>query len=358
MDFLDDDPVAATSNREGSLRQRRGRGGQRSPRQQIMIRRGIALAGGLLILILLVLGVRGCLDARKERSLRDYARDVSQIGTETEQTSEAFFARLNDPGGLSTQEFLDEVNTDRGAVDGYLSRVENLNTPGDMDAAQNALELVYQFRSNALTEIANLLPTATGTAGRQEAIEKIAEETRTLLASDQIYEKVVQPEVDRVLADNDITDSDLTENQFVADGIKWLSADQIEAALGQVSGASTDQAATPGPHGTALIATTLSGTPLEEGAPVTFDGTGAPEIEAQVQNQGAAEENVTVTVTVDGGDPVSAELSGLAPDATESVTVPLTPAPTGEVTLDVEAEPVPGEETTDNNVASYTVDFG
>jgi hypothetical protein len=37
--------------------------------------------------------------------------------------------------------------------------------------------------------------------------------------------------------------------------------------------------------------------------------------------------------------------------------VPLTPAPKGETTLEIEVEPVPGEEFTDNNEATYTVNF-
>jgi hypothetical protein len=44
-----------------------------------MLRRGLALGGGLLVLILLVLGVKGCLDARQNRALSDYAEDVTQI---------------------------------------------------------------------------------------------------------------------------------------------------------------------------------------------------------------------------------------------------------------------------------------
>ena len=39
------------------------------------------------------------------------------------------------------------------------------------------------------------------------------------------------------------------------------------------------------------------------------------------------------------------------------MTIPLTPAPKGEVTLEVEAEPVPGEEVSENNEATYTVVF-
>ncbi len=39
------------------------------------------------------------------------------------------------------------------------------------------------------------------------------------------------------------------------------------------------------------------------------------------------------------------------------MTIPLTPAPSGQVTLDVDVQPVPGEQVSSNNKASYTVDF-
>ena len=321
-----------------------------------MARRAIALGGGLVVLILLVLGVRGCLDARKERSLKDYSRDVSQIAAETERTSENFFGRLEDPSNLSTQEFLDAVNTDRSAMDGYLSRVEGLSTPGDMERAQNALELVYQLRSNALTEVANLLPTATGDAGREQAITGIAEQMRILLAGDVLYENVVVPEINQVLADNEITDSDVSDNQFVQDGIKWLDEDAIDSALSDISGVTTS--ATPGLHGTELVSVTVNGTTLDPSTTVTVEAGDAPELEASILNGGDSEETeVEVSVTIDDEEPVTGDIPSIVPGATEVVTIPLTPAPEGEVTLEVEAEPVPGEEKTDNNSASYTVDF-
>src|SRR3954453_22430413 len=77
---------------------RRGRAKGRPERQQIMLRRGLALGGGLVLLILIVLGVKGCLDARAHRALSDYARNVSQIVEETQQRSKAFFGKLEDPG--------------------------------------------------------------------------------------------------------------------------------------------------------------------------------------------------------------------------------------------------------------------
>src|SRR5690242_19977149 len=48
---------------------RRERSRRRPERQQIMLRRALALVGGLVLLILVVLGVKGCLDARANREL-------------------------------------------------------------------------------------------------------------------------------------------------------------------------------------------------------------------------------------------------------------------------------------------------
>ena len=39
---------------------------------------GIAVGAGVLVLVLLVFGVRGCLDSRKERAFKDYVRDVAR----------------------------------------------------------------------------------------------------------------------------------------------------------------------------------------------------------------------------------------------------------------------------------------
>ena len=136
---MEDSPARAPRRRERPQR--------RPERQQIMLRRGLALGGGLIVLILIVLGVKGCLDARANRELSDYARNVTQIVEETDQTSKAFFGKLDDPGSLSVTDFIAEVNADRSAMDNYASRVDGLSAPGDMGRAQNALELTYELRS-------------------------------------------------------------------------------------------------------------------------------------------------------------------------------------------------------------------
>jgi CARDB len=334
---------------------RRQRPKRRPERQQIMLRRALALGAGLLILILLVLGVRGCLNARKDRALSDYAGDVTQIVDETSQTSKSFFAKLSDPSDLSVTEFVAEVNADRSAMDNYLSRVDGLDAPGDMGDAQTGLELVYALRSDAMAEIAEKTSTALGDVGAEKATDAIANQMRKLLASDVLYASVVRPEIDGALADNGIEGEDVPESEFVPDGTKWLDEEEVGSALGSVDGAV--EADTPGVHGLGLIGTSVNGTELVAESTTAVSGEETPEVEVRIQNQGESTENgITVTVTVDGTS-TQGEISTVEAGEEATATIPLTPAPEGEVTLEVEAEPVPGEKVSENNEATYTVEF-
>lgn len=327
---------------------------RRPERQQIMLRRALALGAGLLILILLVLGVRGCLDARKDRALRDYATDVAQIVDETDQTSKSFFGKLSDPGGLSVTEFVAEVEADRSAMDNYLSRIDGLDAPGDMGEAQEALELTYALRGNALAEISAKMSTALGDVGAERATASIANQIRKLLASDVLYASVVRPEMEAALADNGI-EEEVPESVFVPDDTKWLDESEVADALSQVSGATG--AATPGVHGLELTGVAIGGTELSSEEAVSIGVEGAPELEATVENQGESTENgVTVSVTVDGNT-LQGEISAIEPLETATATITLVPTPKGEVTLEVEAEPVPGEQISDNNKDAFTVSF-
>jgi hypothetical protein len=344
---LEDSPVTGPRRRERPKR--------RPERQQIMLRRGLALGGGLILLILIVLGVKGCLDARANRALSDYARNVTQIAEEAEQTSKAFFSKLSDPGTLSVTEFEAEVNADRSAMDNYASRVDGLSAPGDMGRAQNALELTYELRSSAMGEIANKMGTALGDAGAAKATLAIANQMQKLLAGDVLYEEVVRPEINGVLASNGIEGSDVPKSAFLPEGTKWLEESSVSSALGAIS--SSTGAATPGVHGLGLGGVSVSGTELVEGGAATVAAGETPEVEVEVENQGESTENgVTVTVTVDGTE-LQGTIESIAAGETSSVSIPLTPAPSGEATLEVDVETVPGEQVSENNEASYTVSF-
>lgn len=318
-----------------------------------MLRRALALGGGLILLILIVLGIKGCLDARANRELSDYARNVTQIVEETQQTSKSFFGKLEDPGNASVTDFIDQVNASASAMDAYAARVDDLGTPGDMSSAQSNLELAYELRASGMDEIAAKMSTALGDAGAEKAMEGIAKQMQKLLAADVVYEQVVRPEVDSVLAKNGISDSDLPESTFLPDE-KWLEASAVSDALGAVSGSSATSDVE-GLHGTGLTGVLVNGTELVEGAPATVSGEEGVEVEVQVQNQGDSTENgVSVAVTYEGNT-VKGEIDELPAGETGTALIPLTPPPSGEVTLEVEVEAVDGEEVTENNEGTFSL---
>lgn len=317
-----------------------------------MLRRGLALGGALILLILIVLGIKGCLDARAESELSDYARKVAEIVEGTEQTSKDFFGKLESPGNASVTDFVNEVNAQRSAMDSLRTRVEGLGAPGDMGGPQKNLELTYELRGSAMDQIAEKMPTALGEAGAEKAMGAIAQQMQKLLASDIVYEQVARPEIDSVLASNGISGSDVPKSTFLPDE-KWLEEKTVSDALGAISGNSG--AATPGLHGLELSGVSVNGSELTEGAATSVSGEEGVEVEATVENQGeSTESGVTVAVTVNGNT-VTGEIAEIGAGEQATATIPLTPAPKGEVTLEVEAEPVPGETLSENNEATFTL---
>ncbi len=358
MDFLDEEPSFETERPDPVARRRQtrpSRGGP--PNRQLLIRRGMALGLGLLVLILLALAVRGCLNARQERAMKDYVRDVSAIVNETSQTSSAFFERLADRGTLSVTEFVDEVNADRSAVDTYLTRVRALDPPDDMATAQTALEFTYEMRAQGMNTIAEQLRTALGDQGREKAIQNIASQMSVLYSSDFLYSMMVQSRLQDVLEAKGITGSEVPASQFVPEGTLWLSDSQIDSALG--GSGTVGEADDNLTHGSGLIGSSINGTDLLADGTTVITAEGTPEISVQFQNQGDADESdVVITVTVGDAAPLTKTVPSIASGATETVTIPLTPTPTGPTTIEVEVKAVPGEQALENNSASYSVDFG
>ncbi len=129
----------------------------------------------------------------------------------------------------------------------------------------------------------------------------------------------------------------------------------VISALGSISGSSGGEA-TPGVHGLGLLGVSINGTELgEEAVGVSAEET--PEVEVEVQNQGESTENgIGVSVSVEGST-VEGSISTIEAGETATATIPLTPTPQGEVTLEIKVDTVDGEQVSENNEATYTVAF-
>jgi hypothetical protein len=377
VDFVDEDdrhdsPTGEEPHRSARAGGHHPHGGAPATRQQARMRQAGLLLGAIVLLVLIVIAFRGCLDARKDRSFENYVSDLSSITAESEQLSTSFFDRLEGGGGGQPGDisFESEVNGDKGTAQALLDRAQGLDAPDDIDGAQEQVELAFELRHDALEGISAQLA-ALGAGGDQaEKAEKaIYTQMRVLSASDILYARA-KDQIEQALEDNDVAvEGGVPDSQFLPGKPDYLDPEVTASAFGGVAGGDGSTATDASckddgeTHGLGLVdGSTLlqpSGTALANGSTVTAVA-GDDEIEVAVQNQGTADESdISVEVSSDSGISESATIDQIAAGETQSVTVPLQPAPKAgdTVTFDVSVATVPCEQVADNNEATFTVTF-
>ncbi|HEX2016885.1 MAG TPA: hypothetical protein VGN69_09330 [Solirubrobacteraceae bacterium] len=338
-----------------------------SERQTLMVRRGIALGGGLLVVILLGLAIKGCLASQKRDALNSYNNSVQSILADSDsQVAKPLFSLLASSRGKSPLDVEVQINNYRDVAQEEVRRAQGLKVPNGLGAAQRNLLQGLDFRAEAVGKIGTKIRTALATSpSSADAAAVIAGEMEVLLASDVIFLQRFAPLVSQALSDNSIKAQPPNPPRFLAD-LAWLSTATVQSRLGTGSGPSTPTGkAAPGTHGHALTGVSVGSTTLAPSPTVNRLPAGtSPDFSVKVANGGSNDElNVKVDITVRGsGAPITASKTiDRTKAGTEStVVVALGKPPPKGTPLRVEAfvEPVPGEKTISNNRQRYTVVFG
>jgi hypothetical protein len=336
-------------------------------RQTARTRQAIALGGLIVLLILIVLGVNGCLNSRQENALKDYNRNVTAVVDDSDGSVGKEFFRLMADGARNSQDLQVQVNQLRLAADEDVKRAKAFDVPGDMSAAQRNLELVLNFRAEGLKKVADLIPSALGRGQPAEnAIKGIAGEMQLFLASDVVHAERVAPLIKETLDDNGINGQEVAASRFMPD-IAWLSPDTVGDRLGGTAGGTSGTSEpAPGLHGHGLLSTTVGDNVLQPTAPNVVNRVPASATLAftvKFANQGDNDEKqVKVSIRVRGGSKniTQTKTIGQTKSKTEStVSIPLgqTPPVGVATTVTVAVAKVPGEENLTNNRSQYTVIF-
>ena len=332
-----------------------------------MVRRSIALGAGLLVLILLVFGVRGCLDSRKDAAINDWVRDVDALMKESQAESNGLFDQLGGGDGATAVDVENALNSFRVQSAQLVERADGLDRPDELSSAQSDVVETLRFRAEGIAQIADQLPNALTDGDQADgAAEEIAKAMQLFLASDQIYARRALPAVDEVLTDRGLKQT-ITRSTFLKD-LGWLDPAEVASRLGGIAsgggGEDGDEEESSGPRGNGLGTVTLGGVTLTPGGSDTVTASSDLAFEVQVLNQGqSTETDVTVTATVgSGGDEITADgvIDTIAPGEAQTVTIPLGKAPpTGQaVPITIEIELVPTEdESIGNNVGQFSVIF-
>lgn len=325
-----------------------------------------------MILLLLVLGVNGCLNSRKDRALKDYTRNVAVVMASSQNDVATQFFQLLNAAADNPAELQASVRQQALAAQESVKQASGFSVPGDMVRAQNSLMLVLNLRAAALTKIADAIPDAQAkgrdnAATVETALSRIAGQMRAFDASDVIYSQRVRPYITDTLKAAGVSGADLPAGQFLPD-IGWLSKNTIASVLnaqraGGGTGANPNPA--PGLHGHGVISVAAGDSVLSPPPAVNrISGAGAVTFNVKIANQGDNDESdVVVRVTIKAGTAKAIVTSKTVAKTTKkteaTVPVAVSSIPTGvSATVTAEVLKVPGEKNTDNNKQTFTVLFG
>ena len=332
-----------------------------------MVRRAAALGIGLLVVVLLVLGINGCLSSRKEQALKDYNRNVSSLVQEANSNSDAFFQTLTN-GGTSSTGIQSDLNQLRFRAQAQTKQATQMDVPGEMKVAHRNFVLSLSLLQEAMGRVAEKIPSALSkeAATAEAGVRGIAGEMRAFDASDVVYNRRTSPLIKEVLDKLEIGGQVIANSNFLQN-LGWLQPSTVakrinaEAGTGAGDGGTTEPA--PGLHGHGLLAVSVGDTTLTAGGANRLRASSNVTFNVKFANQGDNPENdVKVRVRITGGGkPITVQkvVDQTMSKSEVTVAVPLGQAPpiNTAVTIKVEIVPVPGEKNTTNNVATYPALF-
>jgi hypothetical protein len=334
-------------------------------RQTLLVRQAVLLGVGIVLIILIVLGVNGCLNSRQSRALKDYNRNVTAIISDSDDRVMKPFFELIANGASQGNDLQVQVNQLRLAADEDAKRARGLSAPGDVKNAQRYLEQVLDFRAEGLRKIADRIPTALGNGEpARQATNQIAGEMQIFLASDVVYSQRTAPLIKQGLDAAGVHGQTITTSTSMRD-LAWLSPAVVASRLGSgaAGGSGAGGGVKPGLHGHGLLSTAVGATVLQPGGVLNRIPASSVTFTVKFANQGDNDEtNVRVTVTIKGSGKdvvVRKTVPQTKSKTTSTIQIPLGQAPPvgAAVTVTVAVAKVPGEKNTTNNSQDYTVLF-
>jgi len=332
-----------------------------------MTRRLIAVGAAIVVILILVVGVKGCLDSQTSSQLKEFNRKSSQLVADSDsQVGKAFFKAIQGASTKPPTDVQDNVNQLAVLAGEQVKQAQRLEAPDSLKSAKDNLVQTMQLRRDGVASIALDLQTAVSrnSTDSQKAVTQIAADMRAFDASDVIYTLYVAPKVTKALDDDGIAvgagGEQVAKTAFLPSW-KWLDPAYVTQQLGSSSGASGT--ASPGTHGHSLDSVSAGGQQLLTDTTNSVPGSPPPAFAVSFTNGGSADEsNVTITVKVEGGpSPITATkvVARSAAGQQQTIQVPLGSAPPigQQVTVTVTISSVAGESNSDNNTLSFPVSF-
>jgi hypothetical protein len=363
FDFFDDAPSTESPRRDSEPPRRRPRIPQGPPGGgQPLLRLAGLIAGGILLVVVLIIWVNACREDQKKAQYDDYMGEVAKISSDSAQIGSQLNQLLFGSGSQ-----IEDVQTElaglRDAQSQTVRRAEALDAPGPLREQQRSLVESLQLRVSGLNGLAHEFDRVTGTETGEDEGKLLAEQSDRLLASDVVYEDFFSARAKDVMDGQGVVGVSVPESDFVSSPELTSPASWL-LILKRLTGPG-DQGGGAGLHGNKLAGVRVlpSGKDLSTDEDNKITVTNDLAFEVTVENSGDNQETqIKVTLTIQQSPtPIKKEatIQAINPGETQTVTFSDLGSPEfgPVIPVKVTIDPVQGETNVNNNTAEYPCIF-
>lgn len=377
VSFFEDDEERIEEEEVTEARRRPGRrkardrkprkrkpGGGGPPLGQSPVARVLIILAAVVVLVLVIsLGIKSCLNTKKVGEYRDYFTAVEGILRDSDDIGNQLSDMFMKPDEAVRQALEGKLDESLSAQERLLEKAQAIKAPDQFKKENEWFVASMQIRVRGLKGLQPAVLNALDSRDNQAGAAQVSHEMLILLTSDVAYDEFFYQPAQRVLKDEDIKEIKVPQAKFLKDAA--LASQQTAVTVLDRLKGGTEQVS--GLHGVSLVGVKAkpSGMSLVADSGNSLKVSDSLTFEVEVENQGEATENdvlVSLNLTapgrpspqkVDGRVPTIApgerrtiELTGLAADAGGQPAL-----------LRAEVGPVAGEANTQNNVGEYRITF-
>jgi hypothetical protein len=371
FDFFEEEP-ATTEAQSSHSRVRLPRRGGRGPRMRgpQSPARGLTPLLRLLALITIIVAalvffgllIQSCASTSRKDAYKSYMAKVQSVAQSSESDG-ASVATAMTTSGVKVADLATSLTGIADQERQTLAAAEKLNPPGTLRPEHEDLIEALQLRVNGVQGLADTFRATASSKATTDAALLSAQADR-LLASDVTWDDLFRELATNEMKTQGINGVVAPKSQFVVNH-DLITERSMGLVLQRLRGASTSGGTPTGIHGTNIVETKVlpGGQVLSPTSDNTVRGTPDLSFVVTILDSGNSQEvgiRVTLTIQKPGKAIVKTQTVELInPGQTKSVTFRnLGDVPFAQkTTLLVDVAAVPGEQTTDNNKASYPVIF-
>ncbi|HEX9349885.1 MAG TPA: hypothetical protein VF877_01295 [Gaiellaceae bacterium] len=354
-----------SETREGADEERTRRRGPRPPARPPtgltpLLRLVGLISFAILIVLLLVLWVNGCREDQRKNSYKNYVEKVSDVATQSDGLGRQFNSLLTTRG--TKESAVEQELTGLAERQSQLAaRARDLDPPGHLRAQHDYVIEAFDLRVNGLNGMAAAFKSTASSKNATSAGGALARQMQRLVASDVIWADFFKEPTKDELRRLSITGVDVPDSIFVLNPDNATTG-SMKQVWQRIHGASTGGSCSP--RGTMIVSVTA----LPDNKELTSELNTIKQstdlaFAVKVENSGCAQEvRIPVRITIQQSpQPLTGRKTIDLINPQEEKTVVFRdlglPKFDQQTSLTVEVEPVPNEAKTDNNTASYPVQF-